>query len=236
MHVMWFSGLRGGVAFAIAAVSYASHDFPELRGVAGTSGRFTPGKEQLTDSLAILQTTMLIAVFTIVVFGGSITAVCRAAGVLEEKGFKPVAGEMKGLAKHGHNYLLECLTWEREYIEDSGLRYGAALDGEPDLPAVSSAVSFEGGAVPASTSHLSMPHDNTLSMKKGIGSSEFEMALQGTGLDHRHLSVEDKIDAMREALPHLGKGTLKKLLDDAGGDEVAAIANGKAKVSGKELL
>merc|ERR1719199_154677 len=66
--LIWFSGLRGGVAFAIAAVSYAKNDFPE-------NG----------DSLAILQTTLLVAAFTIFVMGGGITNLAIYFEVLESK-------------------------------------------------------------------------------------------------------------------------------------------------------
>jgi NhaP-type Na+/H+ or K+/H+ antiporter len=43
MHVMWFSGLRGGVAFAIASVGFQNNDFPANN-----------------DSLVIMQTTLVI--------------------------------------------------------------------------------------------------------------------------------------------------------------------------------
>lgn len=69
---MWWSGLRGGVAFAIAATSYAQNDFPE-------NG----------DSLAILQATLTIATFTIFVFGGSITDLCIYFKVLTPKDAVP---------------------------------------------------------------------------------------------------------------------------------------------------
>lgn len=70
--LMWWSGLRGGVAFAIAATSYAQNDFPE-------NG----------DSLAILQATLTIATFTIFVFGGSITDLCIYFKVLTPKDAVP---------------------------------------------------------------------------------------------------------------------------------------------------
>jgi len=65
--VMWWSGLRGGVAFAIAVVNYVDAEFPEN-----------------DNGLAILQTTLFIAVFTIFVFGGSITRLARALDVLKK--------------------------------------------------------------------------------------------------------------------------------------------------------
>ena len=85
MFVMWFSGLRGGVAFALASVSYAHHDFSQK------CGGFTPeeaaarGLEcKLDDSTAMLQTTIIIAAFTIFVFGGAITDVAKASGILTD--------------------------------------------------------------------------------------------------------------------------------------------------------
>eukprot|EP01012_Entosiphon_sulcatum_P016727 TRINITY_DN21618_c0_g1_i1.p1 TRINITY_DN21618_c0_g1~~TRINITY_DN21618_c0_g1_i1.p1 ORF type:complete len:690 (-),score=110.74 TRINITY_DN21618_c0_g1_i1:130-2166(-) len=54
--MLWFSGLRGAVAFVIAVTSYAHDDFPE-------NG----------DGAAILTTTLFIAVITVFTMGGSIT-------------------------------------------------------------------------------------------------------------------------------------------------------------------
>jgi len=86
--LMWWSGLRGGVAFALAANSFAANDFPAHCG-GGTDlgdwrGEYDPCVGNKTDSAAILQTTMLIAVFTIFVFGGSITKIAKEANVMEE--------------------------------------------------------------------------------------------------------------------------------------------------------
>lgn len=57
MFVMWFSGLRGGVAFALAAVSYGNADFPQrCGGIADFPERYCGGSD-MSDSLAILQAT-----------------------------------------------------------------------------------------------------------------------------------------------------------------------------------
>lgn len=69
MFIMWFSGLRGGVAFAIAATNYADNEFPEN-----------------DESLAILQTTLWVATFTIFVFGGLITNIAIYFDVLDKPG------------------------------------------------------------------------------------------------------------------------------------------------------
>ena len=145
--VMWFSGLRGGVAFALASVSYTARDFPQVCG--GITG---PDAEDLKsanphcqsghyDSLAILQTTMLIAVFTIFVFGGSITSVAISFDVLDKKGKgdekstedpKPVNRSSGSWSVEvGHNLLLRLLTNEKVYAKDAGVRFDAPEEKEP---------------------------------------------------------------------------------------------------------
>jgi len=87
MFAMWWSGLRGGVAFAIASVSYGNNDFPVACGGLAPEDRTRPEcLTGVTDSLAILQTTLMIAVFTIFVFGGAITNLAICLGVLAPKG------------------------------------------------------------------------------------------------------------------------------------------------------
>lgn len=94
MFVMWFSGLRGGVAFALAANSFAQKDFPSC----GFKGECTGEKGEMNDSTAILQTTMIIALFTIFVFGGAITYVAEKCDVID-KGAKvdPISVHHPGL-------------------------------------------------------------------------------------------------------------------------------------------
>ena len=57
MFVMWFSGLRGGVAFALAAVSYGNTDFPQRCGGIPDFPAEYCGDDNMSDSLAILQAT-----------------------------------------------------------------------------------------------------------------------------------------------------------------------------------
>ena len=93
MFIMWFSGLRGGVAFALASVSFANNDFPAHCGGLDEAGKLASLEcgpvgtidTSMTDSLAILQTTLIIAAFTIFVFGGAITEVAIAFGVIATK-------------------------------------------------------------------------------------------------------------------------------------------------------
>jgi len=96
MFVMWFSGLRGGVAFALASVSYGDNDFPQHCGGLGLEVAEAQGIScELDDSTAMLQTTIMIAAFTIFVFGGTITEVAKASGVLKETSTAGVAKEKK---------------------------------------------------------------------------------------------------------------------------------------------
>ena len=83
--IMWFSGLRGGVAFALAAGIYAEAKFPETCGGAPERGPEHNCVPAMSDGLAMLQATLLIAAMTIFVFGGAITSVCRWGQVLEDK-------------------------------------------------------------------------------------------------------------------------------------------------------
>eukprot|EP00967_Tisochrysis_lutea_P129744 scaffold223477_cov27-Tisochrysis_lutea.AAC.2 len=78
--VLWFSGLRGGVAFAIAAAAYGDSSFP-----APCEATHTCTGEELSPGLAILQATLLIAVFTIVAFGGPIKDVAVCCDVIASR-------------------------------------------------------------------------------------------------------------------------------------------------------
>ena len=110
--VLWWSGLRGGVAFALASSSFgrgdfvqhcgglaaATHGLTAAHGVAGSSS--APGasahshgwarhcSEQgshhsMTDGHAILQTTLIVATVSIFVLGGSVKRVAESCGVLK---------------------------------------------------------------------------------------------------------------------------------------------------------
>jgi len=137
MFIMWFSGLRGGVAFALASVSFAARDFPDTCGGLTAEQKLTNEHctTGMSDSLAILQTTLVIATFTIFVFGGAITDVALSLGVLsndewlaELKAKDDIAAKEDSQAKAIHtSMLLPCLTYE---IHDEGLvQAGAETDG-----------------------------------------------------------------------------------------------------------
>ena len=87
--VVWWSGLRGGVAFALASASYGSGDFTEhCGGWSSKSHRTRPVQcvgdhRGMTDGLAILQATLIIATLGIFVLGGSIKDVAVCCGVLK---------------------------------------------------------------------------------------------------------------------------------------------------------
>jgi hypothetical protein len=105
---MWFSGLRGGVAFAIAATSYAKNDFPEN-----------------SDSQAILQTTLWIAILTIFFMGGSIGRLLDRLDVKEkdtdvDEGTYGAGGD-HGMLQRGKTKRFQStsrlLQMERQYIK-----------------------------------------------------------------------------------------------------------------------
>ena len=54
MFVMWFAGLRGGVAFALASMSYLRQDFPQRCGGLPEDSE-CPYSEDVNDSTAMLQ-------------------------------------------------------------------------------------------------------------------------------------------------------------------------------------
>mmetsp|Transcript_39709 Transcript_39709/g.104861 ORF Transcript_39709/g.104861 Transcript_39709/m.104861 type:complete len:545 (-) Transcript_39709:158-1792(-) len=95
--VLWWSGLRGGVAFALAASSFSYGDFEQHCGGAARSGHGhhapsastiechnSEGKT-MTDGLAILQTTLIVATLSIFVLGGSVKNVAECARVLKHE-------------------------------------------------------------------------------------------------------------------------------------------------------
>ena len=105
---MWFSGLRGGVAFALASVSYGDADFPQhCGGLTPEVAKRLYGMEcELDDSTAMLQTTIVIAAFTIFVFGGTITDVAKASGILTDtspEGVRLAKKEVSARKLHRHS-------------------------------------------------------------------------------------------------------------------------------------
>ena len=210
MFVMWFSGLRGGVAFALASVSYASNDFPQNCGGISEALKAEHDycKPGLTDSLAILQTTLLIASFTIFVFGGAITEVAQAGKVIndgtevDEK--EPTDGFFGSKA---------WLTLEPERHgakKEMSVRYEAAVE-----------QSFQ-QAQPTPRPVVVTP----ASLTKGPTAAEIKLSMGGNGST---MSVEDKMDELRAIFPNFSADQLKTVLNEAGGDLQLAIAKGQSK-------
>ena len=105
--VLWWSGLRGGVAFALASSSFGRGDFVQhCGGLAATHGGLIAGSasatgasahshgwarhcseqglhHSMTDGHAILQTTLIVATVSIFVLGGSVKRVAENCGVLK---------------------------------------------------------------------------------------------------------------------------------------------------------
>eukprot|EP00299_Pterocystis_sp_00344_P004496 c1555_g1_i1.p1 GENE.c1555_g1_i1~~c1555_g1_i1.p1 ORF type:complete len:531 (+),score=140.60 c1555_g1_i1:56-1594(+) len=96
---LWFSGLRGGMAFAIAAAVFGEDEFPE-RDV----------------GLAILQVTLLVSVFTIVVMGCSVTKLATYFDVL---GTKKAASPMDAASPLPvrHKHIRRLLEFDRKVLK-----------------------------------------------------------------------------------------------------------------------
>ena len=194
MFLMWFSGLRGGVAFALSAVSFASKDFPTTCGGLTEELKLDRPECQdssVSDSLAIMQTTFLIAAFTIFVFGGAIHDVCVHFGVLSDEEFaadlrrkEEEAARLEGDTMH-NSCLLPFLTYHIE--ETSELRSHEAV-------------------IPHEAVNQ---HEHT-----DVPIAHYAKAA---------MSIMDKLDEMRLAMPNLTSAELTKLLEDARGDYIKAI-------------
>jgi len=111
--IMWFSGLRGGVAFALASLSYIRNDFPTKCGGLPEGSDCPYG--ETSDSLALLQCTMMIALFTIFIFGGSISRVAIWLDVIAHDGDEKVRknsreGQKPTMMKQMTTKLFDVLT------------------------------------------------------------------------------------------------------------------------------
>ena len=133
--IMWLSGLRGGVAFAIAAVSWKHMDFPMQCGGFPLEhcgdDDWWESNPVPNDSTAVLQMTMIVALFTIFVLGGSMATVARLCGAVYEPGASPAKLRMdnkpapllhfktspalRKRVERSHSWLVRCLTHEEDY-------------------------------------------------------------------------------------------------------------------------
>ena len=103
MLIMWLSGLRGGVAFAIAVVLYKDHAFPDHcggRAFGRAAVKDCRGESVTNDATAILQMTMLIAVFTTFCLGGLMPTLARHCDILVGEG-SPSQPSSRELSTHG---------------------------------------------------------------------------------------------------------------------------------------
>ena len=212
MFVMWFSGLRGGVAFALASVSYASNDFPQNCG--GISDALKAEhdycKPGLTDSLAILQTTLLIASFTIFVFGGAITEVAVAGKVVNDG--TEVEEEEPTDGFFGSKAWLTLEPERNGAKKETSARYEAAM---------------EQGVQQAQPTPRPMAV-SPAPLTKGPTTAEIKHTMAG-GNGSATMSVEDKMDELRAVFPNFSVEQLKTVLNEAGGDLQLAIAKGQSK-------
>lgn len=233
MFVMWFSGLRGGVAFALASVSYAAADFADVCGglpLEERVGNEYCSHEGMNDSLAILQTTLLIATFTIFVFGGAITEIAIALDVLAPKGHvEPVVAPSKDDLAAG---LRGWLTFddhhqtELEMDEMSHMRAGASESTSYDHHE-----GLGGGTVvPAAPPEPPPPEPagpnlTTAQIKAKLASMEASSGVELSATT----ALEDKLDELRAVFPGKSSAAIKKLLDSAAGDVQQAIISGQSK-------
>ena len=235
MFIMWFSGLRGGVAFALASVSFANHDFPiACGGLKDPALRAERGcdKSSMNDSLAIMQVTLLIAAFTIFVFGGAITEVAVHYKVLEPKHKKH---HHKKVEKHpetawsrfNDGTLMPFLTFYEEVAdmpEETNARFEAAM-----TKVVETEEESHWAKAKAVLAMTALSHGPTSKeVKSNLSGEELEMALRGVA-SLEEMTLEDKVDEVRLALPAMSSFAVKKLLAEAGENVHDAIVLGQSR-------
>jgi sodium/hydrogen exchanger 8 len=238
MWIMWFSGLRGGVAFALASVSYADDDFPTSCGGIDEAARETRPEcsPTMSDSLAILQMTLIIATLTIFVFGGMITSECRKAGVLEDKKKKKqpkkeeTAEDENAWDKFNNHVLMPLLTFEERRVKEQGARYEAVTPPPNPVDEIEDNWA-KARAVLAAQKFSAGKHSHEV--KATLSSEELEEALRGV-VTIEETSLEDKVDEVRRKLPAMSTNAVKKLLMDAGENVQHAVSMGQSKAP--ELL
>ncbi|KAJ1622177.1 Sodium/hydrogen exchanger family-domain-containing protein [Pavlovales sp. CCMP2436] len=203
MHVMYFSGLRGGVAFAISAVGFQNMDFPE-------NG----------DSMVVMQTTLVIALFTIFFMGGTITDLARYTGVLERDN-PTIAPKHKTLVQDSMFGKIDKLTI-RPFLTHHHKGVDAEVDFDYDsndcrIAALTIQKSWRKKSSPASRKKVAP----LLASK--VKSTDVELGAPAASAAPAQLSTEDKVDQLRMQVPGASSDDLRKILATTGGDMAAAL-------------
>jgi len=192
----------------------------------------------MTDSLAILQTTLMIATFTIFVFGGAITEVAIACDVLvprDKNGKKlypppdPNARE-SAWTVFSNAHIRPVLTFDVKAKREEGTRFAAAVE----------TFAHEAAKPKSEPKHkladvvkmaVSM---NTKEIKDSLGTAQLENALKESGLNLKQSNVEDMVDEMRTKLPMYSAADLRKILEENDMDieKAVAMARPAAKAGG----
>lgn len=247
MFVMWFSGLRGGVAFALASVSFANLDFPRncggisdstAEGLAkrvalGCSENAVSAEAGMTDSLAIMQITLLIALFTIFVFGGAITDVSISYQVIEDKKRRkqkqPEAAEDNAWTRLHKYFLLPILTFSEEIPKapEKAQRFSAAMSHHVEQEEEAS-LWAKAKAVVALASMTTAAGPTASEVRNTLPEEKLETALKGV-TSIQELTLEDKVDEVRIALPGLSSMGVKKLLQETDENVHEAIMLGQSR-------
>ena len=227
--IMWWSGLRGGVAFALATMVYGKGYFGNTAG---------------SDGLAILQATMIIAVFTIFVFGGSITSVARSAGVLKTKAEKQADASLVDEPMSGglHTCLMDAFTVGKAQpagfsgTAAGGARFAAAVE-QPYHDITDEDLSSPSGRRGTwGVEMIKRKATPTSEIKNKVAHDKWMFAVQQvTAMSRQELSTADKVDELRSKLPQYSQSQLTKLLEASDGSVDTAVQRGKSS-SARELL
>eukprot|EP00906_Rhabdomonas_costata_P022818 RCo032870 len=112
--VLWFSGLRGAVAFVLAVTQYGKDEFPETP---------DPNHPEISDSAAILTTTLFIAVISVFTMGGPIAYFLNKFDLREKESSEVAAaytGTTRGLVGRGKSKPMSAagaIYYDRKYIK-----------------------------------------------------------------------------------------------------------------------
>ena len=232
--IMWFSGLRGGVAFALAAGIYAEAKFPETCGGAPERGPEHNCVPAMSDGLAMLQATLLIAAMTIFVFGGAITSVCRWGQVLEDKNARRWKRPRRATAR-------------RSASSRGSTRTSFTRSSPPAMSRATATTGRRRMAPRWETTHSSRKRRRRRPprRRRRRDSSAPSRGRAPRGAPRRwrprcsaapgDLKGEDAVDALRTKMPSYSGDQLRALLNASGGSYTAAVQRARSGVA-TELL